>query len=92
MEDAERKSLELEKQIDELREKFEAGIREKEEMFRSLGITPEVLAQFEQRLSPRDKKIMEELREKIDREIESRMAAQSEPAPASFKPPKGMRV
>jgi len=93
MQEVERKSLELDKAIDELNERFEAAVREKEEMFRSLGITPEMLARFEERLSARDKKILEEMREKVDREIDAAMAAsRPETIQSSFKRPKGLRV
>lgn len=93
MEDVEKKALELERAVDELQDRFEASCRKKEELFQSLGITPEMLVRFEERLSLKDRERLQELKEKIDREIDLRLST-SQPAQSqgNFKPPRGIRV
>ncbi|BDV01940.1 hypothetical protein TDMWS_20250 [Thermodesulfomicrobium sp. WS] len=91
MEDAVKKSLELEAQMKGLEEAFQQGVREKERMFDELGITPERLAAFEKKLTPEDKAAMAKIAGEMEAELE-RAAAAPSPAAKSAPKVKGMRV
>jgi len=91
MEDVEKKAIELAQRMDELEEEFERGLREKRLIMDELGITPEKLAAFEGKLSPGDRKALEEKR----KEMEEQWADDSpvpEPPRKSAPRVKGIRV
>jgi hypothetical protein len=91
MNDAVKKSLELEKQFEELAEAFEQGLRQKEGIFSDLGITPERLADFEKKLSPQDKAAMAKMQVEIEEEL-GRATVSPGPGGKSAPKVKGMRV
>ncbi|MGC8718450.1 MAG: hypothetical protein ACP5TY_00385 [Thermodesulforhabdaceae bacterium] len=91
MDDALKKSLELEKQVKELTEVFEQGLREKERMFSDLGITPERLTAFEQKLSAENKAVMAKMQTAMEEEL-NKATASPGTEPRSAPKVKGMRV
>jgi|YelNatPaOPRAMG01_1025707.scaffolds.fasta_scaffold01323_29 predicted nuclease with TOPRIM domain len=91
MDDAVKKSLELEEQWKDIKESFERGLKEKEEMLAEMGITEEKLENFDKKLGPEEKSYLEKLKTQMGESLDQGGTVENSPTKSSPRV-KGIRV
>ena len=87
----EEQSRYLAQEIQKLQSAFDQGMREKEELFRQAGITPERLKSAAAKLANQDQKRVEEAQRQLDAQMAALQPAAAA-TPASNVKARGIRV